>query len=453
MAILNINDLHSDSLLKELRSVFDRIETITLDDLIKSISEDVKNSHYSNKPVKYSLKLSDIEDLKRHLGPIVSKFNRTRNFIDNAFRELKIDKINSELIILRGCLEDISSVFTDVDLVNKQFELVEKSLRLCLDINNHNTLKSIPLLSQKIYTIDEQFQLINTKQSQLSKSLNDITISIDRKFEEMRALVIEDLNKSLNSIRKTNKVESDALFNNMKSSMDEILSQYKFEYKLMTDSFEEQITTATDSMSKQVDSINHRANECDKEFTFAMQRLEDNIRSEVKGFANQKNKLVNLVGSLSALSRAKEDLHRAKIEADKADVFRLVGIGLMILPLVMFVILFLKQTDAGFELNFTHDAFGMIGKFFSILLFSSPFIYLLKESAYHRRIELKYRTRGIQLASFDGFIEDLDIESKKKIKDDLASHFFGSEEVIVNTGNIPNTLQEIKELISSIKVN
>ncbi|PNQ58945.1 hypothetical protein C1141_12710, partial [Vibrio agarivorans] len=147
-----------------------------------------------------------------------------------------------------------------------------------------------------------------------------------------------------------------------------------------------------------------------------------------------------------------------RIQADKeqkaADWLRIIGVSGLILVIGFSIYLFnsflgffgeAQETDS--KLTFQ----WFLIRFLTITLLTTPFIYLLKESASHRTKENVYRQRGTQLSSIGAYLSELSIKERAELKRDLAKNFFSFYDERDNTKNVPDFIKEVKEVIGIAK--
>lgn len=180
--------------------------------------------------------------------------------------------------------------------------------------------------------------------------------------------------------------------------------------------------------------------------------LESNIRKEVNSFANQKKKLTDILGSLSEFRRSKSDIDQAEKEKKTANQFRWLGLFMMLLPLAAFILFFVGFTAnnngvSSLTFVFPDEVTGYFLRFLTIILFSSPSVYLLKESAYHRGQERHYRERGLQLASIGPYLEEFTPEKRIEAKQQLMDNFYRHNEGKADTSNVPDFIKNMNEAV------
>lgn len=348
-----------------------------------------------------------------------------------------------------------------------------------LSISRDNALSIyiVNILDQKLRDLFEQsegFVSIENKLKRLSRELLDI---IDSGLIKIAPIVLNRVIENVETISESVGNNNDAIKNNkdyfneklekLKENNHDALnlaitsyneklrkSEKEFELKINSilesniESFDGKVNSTLSLVDTNVSILKEDVANLDTE-------LKKYIREEVRSFANQKNKLTEMLGSLSEFRRAKSDIKQADTEKNTADLFRLIGLLMMIIPIGGFFALFVgistKDSNYHLFLNLPTDWTGFALRFFTILLLSTPFVYLLKESAYHRKQESTYRNRGIQLSSIGSYLDEHDKESKIKIKNDLVKYLFGPLDSNPDLRNVPDLAEQIKSVISSLE--
>ncbi|PMG10380.1 hypothetical protein BCU98_05950 [Vibrio splendidus] len=306
-----------------------------------------------------------------------------------------------------------------------------------------------------LYLTPRILNSINKQNSDLTSVLHEIRTNYEGLTKQVSEtelknveLVNDESNKAQASIRQFQSEIKDS-FEKAKTN---VLSDFdeKFDNKLTK--AEDDIDSMRNNLSSQIirefDTLKVKLN-------LVSETLDKEIRKEVKGFANQKDKLTQVLGSLSEFRRAKSDIAHADEQKLEANKFRKYGAWLMLLPIFSFILFFVKvdlsDSSAHLAFTFPEDVSGYILRFLTIVLFSSPSVYLLKESAYHRKQELIYRNRGIQLSSIGTFLDDLEPEHRTKVKMDLVGTFYGAPDSKTDTSHVPDVMQQIKEVAALSK--
>ncbi|PMM46178.1 hypothetical protein [Vibrio splendidus] len=132
-----------------------------------------------------------------------------------------------------------------------------------------------------------------------------------------------------------------------------------------------------------------------------------------------------------------------------------VGVYLMMLSLPIFIIQFIEFTGTALfaDIKPTNkpEPEDFVFRFMTVLLVSSPALYMLKESASHRAKENLYRQRGTQLVSISGYLSDLPPEPKAEVKQRLADNFFSFHDKKADTSNVPDFLKNMNDAVKLAK--
>ncbi|MBY7883440.1 hypothetical protein KW425_06970 [Vibrio fluvialis] len=163
----------------------------------------------------------------------------------------------------------------------------------------------------------------------------------------------------------------------------------------------------------------------------------------------------------SELGIAKEGevyLDRAQKEERYANKLRNTGISLLIASIALLGYLFKDYLGFGHELTDEYvrslKALGteiFFLRLFSVLLLTTPAIYLLKESSSHRNKENIYRQRGTQIISLPSYLEGLDDREKAALKHELAKSFFSFHNGKSDTKNVPDFIRDMKDVVAMAK--
>ncbi|MFA1573940.1 coiled-coil domain-containing protein [Vibrio cyclitrophicus] len=387
-----------------------------------------------------------------------------------------VNKLNNDLNNFIQEANTFTETYTKISY-SEEFFLLQKldtkliSLSVWIPFNLKNGVKisdigisedSWESLKQKIdeYRDDIKSYLVNLAPSAIKKTHDEVTL-LTRSLKEinegqseltttLKQLEINNINLIQNASLEANK-ELAELRNSAKSELDttkmKLLESFNQEVSSETVKLETAIHVLEDTLVTEITDIQ---DSLDKRVVSLNSELEKAIRVEVKSFANQKNKLTQVLGSLSEFRRAKSDIANADYQRQQADNLRVYGLTSMLLPLFAFVLFFVSVEQQGGSystvVNLPSDVSGYFIRFLTIILFSSPSVYLLKESAYHRKQELVYRNRGVQLGSIGAFLEDVPTEVKTTIKQDLVKTFYGPADGKADVSNVPDMVQQIKDV-------
>lgn len=132
-----------------------------------------------------------------------------------------------------------------------------------------------------------------------------------------------------------------------------------------------------------------------------------------------------------------------------------IGVYLMMISLLLFILQFIEFTGTALftdiEPTNKPEPEDFVFRFMTVLLVSSPALYMLKESASHRAKENLYRQRGTQLVSISGYLSDLPDAPRAEVKQRLADNFFSFHDKKADTSNVPDFLKNMNDAVKLAK--
>ncbi|EPE2681738.1 hypothetical protein ACSG95_003264 [Vibrio alginolyticus] len=308
-------------------------------------------------------------------------------------------------------------------------ELVAESLDLTRSYAMYLAPSSLIELNRQLTHTLQLVSDLRDENSMLKDSLSSLEISNLELVNSTKAEISDVKNKAISQL---NSITVD-----VNQNIDSKLQDKIHLFETLQNDYTRALNSSKQEFESQLEGLNSK--------------LESAIKKEVRTFANQKEKLTQVLGSLSEFRRAKSDIAHADEQRTEADKLRKSGLRFMALPMIAFFVFFvsLDSSATSFGLKFTlpPDFSGYFLRFLTILLFSSPSVYMLKESAYHRKQELIYRNRGVQLGSIGAYLDDVPPEMKNKLKSDLVKFFYGPvDNSKADVSHVPDIIQQIKEV-------
>ncbi|HIF9365925.1 TPA: hypothetical protein ACX6RZ_001879 [Photobacterium damselae] len=393
---------------------------------------------------------SDHNNNSLYLSRIVSKikniFNRynTKRNTYNVYQELTfVIQLENHFIDVYEWDSQFKNEYPNVYFSKyheiKFIELKGISETIINDLNSYSTDLSKRCIIRLINDGEKNLNHINNVNESLSNKIDNQSIenikiaSLNKeKLDEEMLFLIDNFSKKIESELKSTKNHMDIINEEFNKSSESIRTELFESVSL----FNETLKEKTSHLKKEIDKIEDK--------------LHIEIKKEVKEFANQKNKLTSILGSLSEFRRAKSDISHAESQKIEANNFRFFGLLSMSLPIIAFMLFFVQINNDNniysLVFNFPDNVSGYFLRFLTIILFSSPSIYLLKESAYHRKQELIYRNRGIQLSSIGAYLDDLPEDVRTTLKCDLVNVFYGPADGKADVSHIPDIIKQIKEV-------
>lgn len=186
--------------------------------------------------------------------------------------------------------------------------------------------------------------------------------------------------------------------------------------------------------------------------------MQSRIDEVVSRFSDKQRIIDSYFSDLGIAKEGEIYLEQAKKEEQYANKLRNTGIGVLIASIVLLGFLFKDYLGFGHELTDEYvRSLKSLGleifflRLFSVLLLTTPAIYLLKESASHRNKENIYRQRGTQIVSLPSYLEGLDDREKAVLKHDLAKSLFTFHNGKSDVKNVPDFIRDMKEIASITK--
>ncbi|KFK51491.1 hypothetical protein JS87_04520 [Vibrio vulnificus] len=178
------------------------------------------------------------------------------------------------------------------------------------------------------------------------------------------------------------------------------------------------------------------------------------IETEIGKFESKRAAMDALLEKVGLAKDADVTISQADKELQAANMFRWLDLGFMCGSIALLVYFFryyigFTEVPKGVVLPELKDLgiefFAL--RFMTVILVSSPAMYLLKDSAAHRSKENLYRQRGTQLLTIRGYLTDLKDEQRSEVKHKLAENFFSFHNGKADTSNVPDFIKNINKAI------
>lgn len=395
--------------------------------------------------------LFNLLHLKKRLHTINAIVNdREFNFLNSVISEVRV-KYES-YIEERANAKVKSIIENDLSHLSSKNFKNEINKTLTLELNQH-----LSSLESKASEIDAQ---IKKQRHNANESFNNYQLKLAQLFKEN-----EDSSSNRIQVRLQN-AESEIKMMTRKFSQDmddfdELLSVKKDEMQRFTLQARDDILTSIQSnadnyihdiQNKQTEIINKFKSDISREASV----LELKINNEISKFESKNDAINALLEKVGLAKDAEVTITQADNELKTADRLRKTGLFIMGISILMLIYLFRHYIGIGTPPE-NLPKLGELGieffaiRFMTVILVSSPAIYLLKESATHRSKENLYRQRGTQLLTIRGYLADMPENQKCEIKHKLASNFFSFHDGKVDTSNVPDFINNMSEAIKIAK--
>lgn len=450
------NELFSDLLnecSEQIRMLFDDVSNKNDAELVGLILNAIAKLYnylensYFNKAVYTALhnSISEWESLNnRVMSSIVAKYQldnvllvdkslakfseKVKNVHDeiNALVERSYNQISS---VLRDGIEEIDSkvriVSSEIDVKLKQFD---SRIKKFTDEESENRKEFHDLIESEILRFDEEIK-------------NRVYVSVQR-FERTALENFEQMEKSKEHISQLFLEHSEAIRKISNETKDEAISSIMRDSSVVIDEIKTEQSKGLSSFNNKIDN--------------QVASIEKKITDVVNSFDSRRQDMDNLLEKVGLARDAEVTIIQADKEEKTADSLRFYGCILLYVSIVALVILFAEYVG----LNFWSETTKSIGdltfqafliRFFTVILISSPAVYLLKESASHRAKENIYRQRGTQLLTIRGYLSDLPDIERAEVKKSLAENFFSINNGKVDTSNVPDFIKNMGETMRVIR--
>ncbi|MCG9724491.1 hypothetical protein [Vibrio brasiliensis] len=289
------------------------------------------------------------------------------------------------------------------------------------------------------------------------KSLNNDDIYIHTfymQIEDRGKKAISELEKSKTTISKELQRRFDNTLENLKNQeydLQQSLSRhYDHLYNLYNKAHNKALRDTDDKISKTIDSEFVSFTE---KVNLELESISKKIEKEVSAFNSKRNDMDKLLEKVGLAKDADVTIEQANKEEEAANKLRKYGLFGLCIAIVLLVLFFAEYIGLNFWSDtskslsdLTIPAFAF--RFMTVLLVSSPALYLLKESAAHRSKENLYRQRGTQLLTIRGYLADLPDNHRAEVKQSLAENFFSFHNGKTDVSNVPDFLKNMQDAIS-----
>ncbi|MEZ8887754.1 hypothetical protein AB6F11_07195 [Vibrio sp. 10N.247.311.14] len=457
----HINDSESYLLLIELSNIIRKVFIFPSDKIIP-LKEPIKDSDVL-RPLDLSIAIdafydsvdgciiyasryiiSDLEEQIKYLkdsandnnSELDKKQNQIINKIESRYNSHKTDLenlLNNSKSNLDSNLEDAKSYIHSVarDLNKNQQDNLNQNQRSITDLVNKAKTEHEEYINH-ISSVFEQYE---------KESSNRIQVRIQKAETIVSSLTekVAQANKDLSESVQEQKTNLEQFSQNNRSSLIDIINK-----------------TSSDNLTKIQEAQSQALSSLTEQINNEISVINEKINSEVKKFEAKRIDMDNLLEKVGLARDAEVTISQADKEEATADQLRSLGFKLLYVSILLLVVFFAEYVGLNFWSDvskslsdLTIDAFAI--RFMTVILISSPAIYLLKESAYHRNKENLYRQRGTQLLTIRGYLADLPQEQRADVKHKLAENFFSFHNGKTDTKNVPDFLRDMKEAVGIAK--
>ncbi|MBY8291000.1 hypothetical protein KW537_11895 [Vibrio fluvialis] len=402
-------------------------------------------------------------DLTKHYDGITESYKNIQQFITNStylsgaphktqerlHEWLSFVALNVDQLIKSGepwdklkfsveIITAISQIHSDNNNYSEDFyKLLDKLELSCIKLQSttivellvENKANRLPLelinLKKQIIRIEKSLDINKSDLLSEIKGITEKTLDLFKKNKEKADQENDEHISNITSL-------THALLDNSTSTLNKISSSKLDEINLAQDK-----------------ALNNLKEQSDKEIS----KIHKRIDNEISEFENKKNEITGILGEISTAYQASANTTQANREQSSADKYRIGGLIGLVAAIFCSIWLFNDYIHffgkpegpviAANELGFGWFAL----RFMTITLLTTPSIYMLKESAYHRSKENLYRQRGTHLASIGAYLNELEPAERAAMKKELAGNFFSFYDGKADTSNVPDFIKNMNEAI------
>ncbi|MEZ8654825.1 hypothetical protein AB6D60_12645 [Vibrio splendidus] len=415
-----------------------------------------------------------------------SALNEILDIIESAFEYQKRLGLSKESLVKLFELKKFSEFFVQQKLRNVTNRLSNEIIALKNQLSNKTSdnkisasLKKINLegkeaVSELERRLNESRESLDTAHETFESNTNEILKNLSEQIRSLRQESLDDLTHKKADLSKDFQKDVDNEIGSIQSRINNEITQFEAKRKYM-DQLLEKVGLANDAnvTLSQADKEETMANELRQKGVFLLYASVvllvilfsgfvgiDLIADSGKTISDLTKDIVIsrglLPGPLLILGVALFALNKKAAEnQDRKLTAHTVGFYLMMISLPLFVLQFIEFTGIALftDIKATNkpEPEDFVFRFMTVLLVSSPALYMLKESASHRAKENLYRQRGTQLVSISGYLSDLPPEPKAEVKQRLADNFFSFHDKKADTSNVPDFLKNMNDAVSLAK--
>ncbi len=484
-------DINYDNLwnkAKSLREIVNRVEFEKLLEVLANIiSKDSSDTdcliHHESaeKSLKTISKLSktngasdslELNNLTKALKDVLDYTRPQFFFQESKALTKKIQQAETSLLAtlndLKIAQEDLTKLDSETEqrVIEKTQRLVDeaqRSIQIRVDDGNDN-------IRSTLQSVRDEF---NVHTGRAENKLNKIVASAEHRSQIHASDIIElfkiheeeSANRIQIRIQNAEAISADLTKKISQSQQDieELISAQKSDIKKFSQETRNEVVDKIDGASSsgmmEIQQAQTSAlSSIDEKVSQNISSINKRIAQEVQAFETKRKDMDKLLEKVGLAKDADVTISQANAEEETANKLRTRGLIAMYCSIVVLVFFFAdyiglsalwSDTPPKSLSDLTLEAFAI--RFMTVLLLSSPAIYMLKESAVHRAKENLYRQRGTQLLTIRGYLSDLPDKERTEVKQELAKNFFSFHDGKTDTQNVPDFIRDMKEAVGIAK--
>lgn len=280
---------------------------------------------------------------------------------------------------------------------------------------------------------------LSSRQRELNIESKNATESMEKRAQSYLSRLEMEHNRTLSSVKNNfNVLSSEAeqklrtLSSDTQIQLQELANTQRNELSELT---AKHIDEAINEKRQVVfEQLERRSNILLSKVTEEVDGLSAKVAGEVNEFFRLNEALRKTLKYISSDALADASIAQAAIEKESADKLRIYGVSWLLLSIFLFLTTFDYQALVD-KAGVPQYTLILLRSFF-LIVGSAPAFYLLRESARHRTDERRYRQKGIQLATIDGYLAEFEETDRNSVKKELTKHYFHGGDHFVDASSV-----------------
>ncbi|EGR2691074.1 hypothetical protein DUG81_05820 [Vibrio parahaemolyticus] len=294
---------------------------------------------------------------------------------------------------------------------------------------------------------------LSTRQDEINSRAKSVIDDIKEQADSAAANIARHAQRQSNQLSIQAKDLQSELLSKIETTASNAKINIKDESSKLWRELTEEITLTVDSTLEKKQKEIHDRNERHAKLLLEkveseVSNLTNKVNEQIQDFCVLNDALRRTLNFVASDALADTSIKQAKEEKATADSLRGWGVLWLIASIVLFLITFDydKLVD---ENNVPQYTLILLRSFF-LIVGITPGFYLLRESARHRTDERRYRQKGIQLATIDGYFAEFDESERNNVKKDLSKHYFHGAEHFVDSSSVDHVQSKYDKIFDKV---
>ncbi|MFW1315341.1 coiled-coil domain-containing protein [Vibrio parahaemolyticus] len=310
---------------------------------------------------------------------------------------------------------------------------------------------------EDLYSKNKQLQglieQLTTRQNEVNSLAKSVLDDINEQSRSAEAHISRLVQKQSNSLS----IQSKELQSNLISQLEKISSDAKIEIqeeasklrRELTEELTSYLETSLETKQNEInESTKHKADALLENVRKEVSRLSGKVNDQVEEFCILNDALRRTLNFVAKDALADSSIDQAEKEKATADSLRGWGVAWLIVCIGLFLLTF--DYDKLIDDKGVPQYTLILLRSFFLIVGIAPGFYLLRESARHRTDERRYRQKGIQLATIDGYFAEFEESERNDVKKDLSKHYFHGADHFVDSSSVDNVQSKYDKIFDKV---